>query len=128
MAALAQFGSDLDKATQEQLANGERQSEMLKQPQYSPLAMEDQVVAIYSATPQKDRDSWIRAYGLEDVGRYEQEVLDWMHANYGSIFESIRDSGKFQDDTEKKLIGALDEFAGVFQPTTAVSSSDTEAA
>ena len=128
MAAFAQFGSDLDKATQEQLANGERQSEMLKQPQYSPLAMEDQVVAIYSATPQKDRDSWIRAYGLEDVARYEQEMLDWTHANYGSIFEAIRDSGKFGDDTEQKLTAALDEFASVFQPTTAASSSDTEAA
>ena len=51
MAAFAQFGSDLDKATQEQLANGERQTEMLKQPQYQPMPMEEQVVSIYAATP-----------------------------------------------------------------------------
>ena len=101
---------------------------MLKQPQYSPLAMEDQVVAIYSATPQDARDSWIRPYGLEDVARYEQEMLDWMHANHENIFDAIRESGKFDDETEQKLAAALDEFANVFQPTTAASSSDTEAA
>jgi F-type H+-transporting ATPase subunit alpha len=127
MAAFAQFGSDLDKATQEQLANGERQSEMLKQPQYSPLSMEDQVVAIYSATPQNNRDSWIRPYGLEDIARYETELLDWMHANHDDIFEAIRESGKFEDETEQKLSAALDEFAKVFQPTTTASSSDEAA-
>ncbi|MEC9000800.1 MAG: F0F1 ATP synthase subunit alpha, partial [Actinomycetota bacterium] len=76
MAAFAQFGSDLDRATQEQLANGERQTEMLKQPQYSPLPMEEQVVSIYSCTPQDDRDSWVRELELEDIGRYESELLE----------------------------------------------------
>ena len=127
MAAFAQFGSDLDKATQEQLANGERQSEILKQPQYTPLAMEDQVVAIYAATPQRDRDSWIRAYGLGDVARYEKELLDWMHANHEGVFETIRETGKFEDETEQKLSAALDEFAKVFEPTTTASSSDEAA-
>lgn len=127
MAAFAQFGSDLDKATQEQLANGERQSEILKQPQYTPLAMEDQVVAIYAATPQRDRDSWIRAYGLGDVARYEKELLDWMHANHEGVFEAIRETGKFEDETEQKLSAALDEFAKVFEPTTTASSSDEAA-
>ena len=60
MAAFAQFGSDLDKATQEQLANGERLTEILKQGQYEPLPMVEQVVAIYAATPQPGRKSWVR--------------------------------------------------------------------
>ena len=127
MAAFAQFGSDLDKATQEQLANGERQTEMLKQPQYSPLAMEEQVVAIYAATPQTGRDSWIRRYALEDVGRYEQEMLEWMRSSNAEILEAISSSGKFEEATEAKLVGALDEFAKVFQPSVGGGSSEEAA-
>jgi F-type H+-transporting ATPase subunit alpha len=125
MAAFAQFGSDLDQATQEQLANGARQTEILKQGQYSPLAMEEQVVSIYSSTPQTSRTSWIRQLELSDIQRYETELLDWMRSNKGEILSAIRDSGKFEDETEQKLIAALDEFANVFQPTQA---KGTEAA
>jgi F-type H+-transporting ATPase subunit alpha len=119
MAAFAQFGSDLDKATQEQLANGERQTEILKQGQYSPLPMEEQVVSIYASTPQESRESWIRALELDDIARYESELLGWMRANKGDILSEIRDSGKFEDATEQKLITALDEFADVFEPSRA---------
>ncbi len=125
MAAFAQFGSDLDQATQEQLANGVRQTEILKQGQYSPLAMEDQVVSIYAATPQSDRTSWIRQLALTDIQRYETEMLDWMRSNHGEILSAIRDSGKFEEDTEQKLVSALDEFAKIFQPAQA---KGTEAA
>jgi len=124
MAAFAQFGSDLDKATQEQLANGERQTEMLKQPQYAPLAMEEQVVTIYASTPQDERDSWIRQYELSDIGRYERELLDWMRSSRAEILETIRSTGKFDDETEQKLIVALDEFAKIFQPATGRSSEE----
>ena len=112
MAAFSQFGSDLDKATQEQLANGERQTEMLKQPQYSPMPMEEQVVSIYACTPQEDRDSWVRPYELADIGRYEKEMLD-LHPRptTATILEAIRDSGKLEDETEQKLVAALDAFA-----------------
>ncbi len=126
MAAFAQFGSDLDKATQEQLANGERQTEMLKQLQYSPLAMEAQVVTIYASTPQRDRDSWIRKYEQQDIARYEQELLDFMRSSHAEILDEIRNSGKFADETEQKLIAALDEFSDVFQPSS--SGSEEEAA
>ena len=125
MAAFSQFGSDLDKATQEQLANGERQTEILKQGQYSPLEMADQVVSIYASTPQTDRPSWIRELALGDVGRYETEMLDWMRSNKAEILDAIESSGKFEEEAEQKLIAALDEFAGIFQPTAAKS---TEAA
>ncbi len=125
MAAFAQFGSDLDQATQEQLANGARQTEVLKQGQYSPLAMEEQVASIYASTPQTSRDSWIRQYELTDIQRYESEMLDWLRSNHAEILSAIRDTGKFEDDTEQKLISALDEFGNIFQPT---QTKATEAA
>jgi len=117
MAAFAQFGSDLDKATQEQLANGERQTEMLKQPQYSPMPMEEQVVSIFACTPREGRDSWVRPYELRDLGRYEDEMLEYMRTDHGGVLEAIRSSGKLEDDTAAKLVAALDAFAKVFQPS-----------
>ena len=128
MAAFAQFGSDLDKATQEQLANGERQTEILKQLQYSPLSMEDQVVSIFAATPPEGRDSWIRRYEIVDVQRYEGEMLEYLRDNHGQIFENIRNTGKLDDETEASLIAALDEFAEVFQATAATGDQTGEAA
>ena len=122
MAAFSQFGSDLDQATQEQLANGARQTEILKQGQYSPLAMEEQVISIYASTPQRDRESWIRQLELTDIQRYETEMLDWMRSSKAEILSAIRDSGKFEDDTEQKLIAALDQFASIFQPTSQVGA------
>jgi F-type H+-transporting ATPase subunit alpha len=118
MAAFSQFGSDLDKTTQEQLANGERQTEVLKQPQYAPLKMEEQVVSIYAATPQRERNSWLRALEIEDVGRYETEMLEFVRSNHADVLSEIRSSGKLEDAVEQKLIAALDAFAGVFQPST----------
>jgi len=128
MAAFSQFGSDLDKATQEQLANGERQTEILKQLQYAPLKMEEQVASIFAATPPDDRDSWIRGYEITDVQRYEQEMLDYLRENHAGIFEAIRQSGKLEDEVEAKLVAALDEFGEVFQPSASSSSANEEAA
>lgn len=129
MAAFAQFGSDLDAATQEQLANGERQTEILKQGQYSPLQMEEQVVSIYASTPQlsNNRPSWIRELALTDILRYERELLDWMRSANQGILDAIKTTGKFDDATEQQLIAALDEFANIFQPTAA-KGSGSEAA
>ncbi len=118
MAAFSQFGSDLDKATQEQLANGERQTEMLKQPQYSPMKMEEQVVSIFSGTPREDRDSWVRAYAVGDLGRYEKELLDFVRQNHAPILSAIHDTSKLDPETEQQLIAALDEFAAIFEPTS----------
>ena len=123
MAAFAQFGSDLDKATQEQLANGARQTEMLKQPQYSPMPMEEQVVSIYACTPQETRPSWVRGYELADIGRYEQEMLEHMRSRHADVLGAIRSSGKLEDDVEKKLAAALDEFAKTFQPSTSATQA-----
>jgi F-type H+/Na+-transporting ATPase subunit alpha len=116
MAAFAQFGSDLDKATQEQLANGARQTEMLKQAQYQPMPMEEQVVSIYACTPQSGRKSWVRDYELEDLARYEQEMLAYMRSEQAELLQAIRESGQLGEETEERLRAALDAFANVFQP------------
>ncbi len=126
MAAFSQFGSDLDKATQEQLANGERQTEMLKQNQYSPMSMEEQVVSIYACTPREERDSWVRGYGLGDIRRYETEMLEFIRTRHGDILKDIREKKVMGEGTETKLMAALDEFANAFQPTPA--SGDSQAA
>ena len=122
-AAFAQFGSDLDKATQEQLANGERQTEMLKQLQYSPMSMEEQVVSIYSATPPEGRDSWVRSLELKDIARYEREVLEYIRTRHGDILKSIRETEKLEEDVESKLREALDEFANVFAPSSGAGTA-----
>jgi F-type H+-transporting ATPase subunit alpha len=79
--------------------------------------MEEQVVSIFSATPQEGRPSWVRPLELEDVSRYEKEMLDFMRTRHGGVLEAISTSGKLEDETRKKLADALDEFAKVFVPT-----------
>jgi len=124
MAAFSQFGSDLDKATQEQLANGERQTEMLKQAQYSPMKMEEQVVTIYSCTPRDGGlSSWVRKYVISDLQRYEREMLDFMRASHAEVLETIASTGKLEEETEKKLVAALDAFAEVFQASGGAKAS-----
>ncbi len=117
MAAFSQFGSDLDEATQEQLANGDRQVEMLKQGQYSPMSMEEQVVAIYAAMPPEDRDSWVRKLDGDDLRRFETEMLAHIRAHHSEILETIRKSQKLEEEVEAQLIAALDGFAEIFQPS-----------
>ena len=87
--------------------------------------MEEQVVSIYASTPQKNRDSWIRSLELEDIGRYETEMLEHVRSSHGDVLSAIKESGKLDDETEAKLVAALDAFADIFQ---AKSSGATEAA
>ncbi len=117
VAAFAQFGSDLDAATQEQLANGERLKMVLRQPQYSPLPVEEQVVQIYAASQQEDRASWVRNIPAEDVPRYASELSEFLKSQHPQILEEIREKKVISDDLEAKLREALDAFGGVFQPS-----------
>jgi F-type H+-transporting ATPase subunit alpha len=117
MAAFAQFGSDLDKATQEQLANGERFTEILKQGQYQPMTAAEQVVAIYAATPQPGRKSWVRDLELGDVRRFEQELLAHLRTEQKALLAKIEESGQLGDAEDKALAAALDQFAHHFQPS-----------
>ena len=86
------------------------------------------LLADCASTPQRERESWIRQLELTDIQRYEREMLDWMRTNKSEILETIKKTGKFESETEQKLIAALDEFAKIFQPTIAAGAQGTEAA
>ena len=109
MAAFAKFGSDLDASTQKLLARGARLTELLKQPQYSPLAMEEQVVSVYAGTR-----GYIDGIAVSDVGRFEKELLARIHANHASLLEGIRTKKDLTSDIEAELKDILAAFVKTF--------------
>ncbi len=109
MAAFAQFGSDLDAATQQLLHRGERLTELLKQGQFSPLSVEEQVASIYSGVK-----GYLDKIPARDVGRFEEGLLRNLHDSHPDILLSIRDEKKLSDETEAKLKAALDAYAAHF--------------
>jgi F-type H+-transporting ATPase subunit alpha len=108
-AAFAQFGGDLDKATAQQLARGERMVELLKQGQYVPMPSEDQVVVIYAGT-----NGFVDDYPVGVLLRYENELLSFMKARKQDILTELKSVGEFKGDLEKRLRDALTEFAKQF--------------
>src|SRR5512147_1100481 len=116
LAAFAQFGSDLDKSTQETLARGERLMEVLKQPQYQPMPMEKQVVQIYAGT-QKDEDgvNWIRNVPVDQVGRYLKELVEFLDGRHPEIARGLAEKKQLDDGLRKQLDAALKEFRELFQ-------------
>ncbi|MEO0792173.1 MAG: F0F1 ATP synthase subunit alpha, partial [Pseudomonadota bacterium] len=110
MAAFAQFGSDLDAATQKLLARGARLTELLKQPQFSPLKTEEQVVVIFAGT-----NGYLDTLPVASVGKFEQGFLSYMRGTGKGILETIRAEKAVSDDTEKKLRDALDTYAKGFE-------------
>jgi F-type H+-transporting ATPase subunit alpha len=109
MAAFAQFGSDLDASTQKLLNRGARLTELLKQPQFSPLPFEEQTVSIFAGT-----QGYLDAVPTLDVVRYEAAMLADMRANHADILKAIRDSKDLKDDVRDQLKAALDAFAKTF--------------
>jgi F-type H+-transporting ATPase subunit alpha len=109
MAAFAQFGSDLDASTQKLLARGARLTELLKQPQYSPMPIEEQVASIYSGT-----QGFLDSVDTKDVVRYEAAMLSFLRSEKADILKTIRDSKQLEDDTAAKLKDALTEFGKTF--------------
>jgi F-type H+-transporting ATPase subunit alpha len=109
LAAFAQFGSDLDKATQAQLNRGRRMVEILKQPQYQPLAVEKQVVIIFAAT-----NGFLDAFAVEDVRRYEEELYRFLDTRHAAVLSGIRDKKVMDDDLKSSLQSALREFGETF--------------
>ena len=109
MAAFAQFGSDLDAATQKLLNRGQRLTELLKQPQFSPLAMEEQVCVIYAGTR-----GYLDGLAVSDIARYEADLLRHLHAEHAELLSSIREEKKLTDDSEGKLKAVLDKFTEHF--------------
>jgi F-type H+-transporting ATPase subunit alpha len=109
MAAFSQFASDLDASTQRLLARGSRLTELLKQPQYKPAPVEEQVVAIFAG---------VRGY-LDDldvgrIGAYENQLIGEVHARDPGILEAIRKDREIKPETEKKLVAFLDNFTKSF--------------
>jgi len=109
MAAFAQFGSDLDAATQRQLNRGARLVEILKQGQYQPLPVEKQVVAIFAAN-----NGFVDQYATTDVQRYEKELISFMESNYSDVLATLAEKKAIDDELEGKIKAALEEFKGHF--------------
>ncbi|MFM2152951.1 MAG: hypothetical protein RL199_1386, partial [Pseudomonadota bacterium] len=116
LAAFAQFGSDLDKATQETLARGERLVEVLKQGQYVPQSVEKQVVQIYAATQRNAQGvPWVRHVAVADMQRYCLELVEFVETRYGSLLKTMGDKKDLTDDVRKQLDEALTAFNQTFE-------------
>jgi F-type H+-transporting ATPase subunit alpha len=109
LAAFAQFGSDLDKSTQAQLNRGRRLVEILKQPQYQPLAVEKQVAIIYAATK-----GFLDSVPVEDVRRYEEELYRFLEARHPQALTGIAEKKILDDDVKNAVEAALKEFGAQF--------------
>ena len=109
LAAFAQFGSDLDATTQRILNRGDRLTELMKQGQFSPLQVEEQVCVIYAGT-----QGYLDKIAKNKVREFEQEFLRKLHADHSDILKTIRETGKLEKETEEKLKAALDAFSKTF--------------
>ncbi len=109
MAAFAKFGSDLDASTQKLLARGARLTELLKQPQYAPLTMEEQVVSIYAGTR-----GYLDGVAVSDIGRFESELLARIKSSHASLLDGIRTKKDLTPELETELKSVLDAFVKTF--------------
>ena len=113
--AFTQFGSDLDKATQQQLARGARMTELLKQGRYVPMPVEEQAIAIYAGG-----HGFLDSIPVEDVVRFRGELLDYLRGSHAKILEDLRTEKKFTEEIEAALDEAIETFKGQF------ATSDSE--
>jgi F-type H+/Na+-transporting ATPase subunit alpha len=109
MAAFAQFGSDLDASTQRLLARGARLTELLKQPQFSPMPIEEQVASIFAGTR-----GFLDSVEVGAVTRYEAAMLSFLRSDHSDVLKTIRETKQLDDDTTNKLKDALTEFGKQF--------------
>ena len=109
MASFAKFGSDLDASTQRLLARGERLTELLKQPQYAPLAVEEQVCVIYAGTR-----GFLDKIPTASVGRFEKELLGRLHSKHQKLLDAIRTKKALDAELEGELKSTLESFASTF--------------
>ncbi len=116
LAAFSQFGSDLDKSTQETLARGARLTEILKQGQYVPMPVEKQIIQIYAGT-QKDKsgNGWIREVEVSEVSRYMSELVAFIDGRFPALPKTLREKKDLTDDVRAMLDQALTDFKDVFQ-------------
>ena len=110
MAAFAQFGSDLDAATQAQLHRGERLVELLKQPQYKPLSVVQQIISIFAGVR-----GLVDDIPVADIQKFESGLINFIDDKHQSLIEKIAAAKKLDDDSEAELQAAIEEFKGLFQ-------------
>jgi F-type H+-transporting ATPase subunit alpha len=109
MAAFAQFASDLDASTQKLLARGARLTELLKQPQYSPMPVEEQVVSIFAGV-----NGYLDGIEVKNVGKFEAQFMSAIKAKHADILDAVRADREIKPETDKKLRGVLEAFAKTF--------------
>jgi F-type H+-transporting ATPase subunit alpha len=118
LAAFAQFGSELDKATQAQLARGERLTEVMKQDQFVPLAVEKQVLIIFAGT-----NGYLDPVAVSDCQRYESELYSFVDTNYGNLMKELREKKQIDDGIRGQITRALDEFKERFAASAVAASA-----
>ncbi len=109
--AFAQFGSDLDAATQRQLARGARMVEILKQPQYQPVPVDEQIVALYAVTNGHVDDVEVR-----NVRQWEHDFIEWLRSSRPQVLAAIRDRKTMDDAAKGDLNAAIEAFKPMFKP------------
>jgi len=117
--AFATFGSELDKASQAQLERGARTVEILKQPQFNPYPVEDQVLSIFAVT-----NGFLDSIPVVDCRRYEREMLEFIHSRYADVPEHIQAKGDLPDDVAERLRTALEDFGRSFQPSAGEAAAE----
>jgi F-type H+-transporting ATPase subunit alpha len=116
LAAFAQFGSELDKSTQQQLNRGIRLVEILKQPQYEPLPMEKEISILYAGTR-----GFLDKYPVDVLASYEQQLYSFMETKYSDVLADIKEKKEFTPELDARMKALLEEFDGVFQPAVSAS-------
>jgi F-type H+-transporting ATPase subunit alpha len=114
LAAFSQFASDLDAATQRQLAKGERLIELLKQDQYVPMRFEEQALITFAGTAP---EAFLMSIPVQDIRRYESELMEFVKARHNDLLEEMRSVAKLTDDIRAKLVSLLTEFGEIFETT-----------
>ena len=110
LAAFAQFGSDLDKSSQKQLARGERMVELLKQDQFKPMPFQAQVLVIFAGV-----NGYLDEVPTRSIKKFETEFLAYMGARYGDIVKEVADKKVISDDLKPRIVAAIEEFKKTFQ-------------
>jgi F-type H+-transporting ATPase subunit alpha len=105
LAAFAKLASDLDKNTQAQLTRGEKITEVLKQPQFHPQPVEEQVAVIFAATR-----GYLDAIPTNRIASWENAFVDMLRSKHPEILESVRSTSQLSDDTTKSLVGVIEDF------------------
>ena len=116
LAAFAQFGSDLDRATRQQLERGQRTVEVLKQPQYQPVSVENQVMIMYALT-----NGHLDDIPVESIRDFETKLYDYMGSVHPDVGNSIREKKRLDDELTEQLKNAVTEFKQGYQPEQAAS-------